>query len=69
MISPRWYFKVITTLLAWGRWEGNLNNCSKLGREGKGDRLYYSNGENRQLFHFFLKDFELRLAWGLRGGS
>ena len=56
MISPRWYFKVIPMLLAWGRWEGSSNNCSRLGREGKCDCLYYSNGENS---YFFLKGSEL----------
>lgn len=32
MISPRWYFEAIQTLLAWGRREANSNNCSNLGR-------------------------------------
>lgn len=32
MISPRWYFKVIQTLSAWGEWRETLTTVSILAK-------------------------------------
>lgn len=61
LISPRWYFRVIETLLPWG-WMG-----------GKLKQLFQSWQKVRVLVCilpvettviFFLKGFELQRAWG-----